>query len=371
MSENIHNFNSSSIAPIESIIQDIKQGKMVVLIDEEDRENEGDIVIASEFVTPEIINFMATHARGLICLTLTEQRCKQLNLGLMVQPHGNGTQHGTNFTLSIEAAEGVTTGISAADRAKTVQAAVARNAKPNDIVQPGHIFPLKAVKGGVLMRAGHTEAACDLADLAGLEPSGVICEIMNEDGTMSRLPDLIPFAQKHGLNIGTISSLIQYRSQTESIINIVHEKELETPYGTFKSILYNDIASGHTHIALINGNPTKDTETLVRVHEPLSFYDFLSVNSRHSWSLHQSMKILADSNKPSVLILMNCEENSQNFVKEFTGEIHSPKKADLRTYGVGAQILKNIGVGKMRLLANPMRIPSMAGYGLEIVGYYS
>ncbi len=367
MSENIHN----SIAPIKTIIQDIKQGKMVVLIDEEDRENEGDIVIASEFITPEIINFMAKYARGLICLTLTEQRCKQLNLSLMVPASGNGTQHGTNFTLSIEAASGVTTGISAGDRAKTIQAAVARNAKPADIVQPGHIFPLKSANGGVLMRAGHTEAACDLSGLAGLEPSGVICEIMNDDGTMARLPDLIPFAKQHGLNIGTISSLIEYRSQTESIIEVIEEKELETPYGKFNSVMYTDIVSSQTHIALINGQTNKEQETLVRVHEPLSFYDFLSIKSRHSWSLHESFKILAaQKNMPSVLILMNCQETSQNFMHEFKGNIPIHRKTDLRTYGVGAQILKHLGIGKMRLLANPMRIPSMAGYGLEVVGYY-
>jgi 3,4-dihydroxy 2-butanone 4-phosphate synthase / GTP cyclohydrolase II len=359
------------IADIQTIIQDIKQGKMVVLIDEEDRENEGDIVIASEFVTPEIINFMAKHARGLICLTLTRQHCAQLDLGLMVVSSGNGSQHGTNFTLSIEAAQGVTTGISAADRAKTIQAAIAKHANPNDIVQPGHVFPLMAADGGVLMRAGHTEAACDLADLAGLSPTGVICEIMNDDGTMARLPDLIPFAQQHGLNIGTISSLIEYRSQTESLITEVSRKPLNTPYGIFETILYTDKNTQQAHLAIVNGQPTPDTETLVRVHEPLSCYDLLSVDSRHSWSLHRSLEILAQHN-PCVLICINCgNENTQNFIAEFTGNIQAPSKADLRTYGIGAQILKNLGVGNMRLLANPRRIPSMTGFGLHIVGYYS
>ncbi len=365
------NSDIANIADIQTIIQDIKHGKMVVLIDEEDRENEGDIVIASEFVTPEIINFMAKHARGLICLTLTRAHCAQLDLGLMVAPYGNGTQHGTNFTTSIEAAHGVTTGISAADRATTIHAAIGKNAKPIDIAQPGHVFPLMATDGGVLMRAGHTEAACDLAELAGLNPTGVICEIMNDDGSMARLPDLIPFAQQHGLNIGTISSLIEYRSQTESLITEINRKILRTPYGEFESILYTDKNTKKAHLALVNGTPTPHTETLVRVHEPLSCYDLLSLDSRHSWSLHRSLELISQ-NKPSVLVCINCgSETTENFMTEFTGEIQAPNKADLRIYGIGAQILKSLGVGNMRLLANYRRIPSMAGFGLHVTGYYS
>jgi len=359
----------SYISPIATIIDDIRQGKMVILVDEEERENEGDLFIASDFITPDAINFMAKYGRGLICLSLTEERCRQLKLPLMVLPQGNGTQHGTNFTVSIEAAEGITTGISASDRATTVKAATARYAKPTDIVHPGHIFPLMSSKGGVLMRAGHTEAACDIAQLAGLTPSGVICEIMNDDGSMSRLTDLIPFAKEHGLNIGTISSLIEYRAQTESIIQLIHKKKIQTPYGAFDASLYRDTTSNQVHIALVNGNPELNIETLVRVHEPLSFNDFINIDSRHSWSLYKSFKVLA-KHSPSALILLNCQENSNHFIDAFMGINKTNKKADLRTYGVGAQILKDIGVSKMRLMANPRRIPSMQGYGLEIVGYY-
>ncbi|WP_042549301.1 bifunctional 3,4-dihydroxy-2-butanone-4-phosphate synthase/GTP cyclohydrolase II, partial [Ralstonia solanacearum] len=257
-----------SIATVEEIIAEIRAGRMVILVDEEDRENEGDLILAADFVTPEAINFMARFGRGLICLTLTAERCRQLDLPLMVTR--NGTPHGTNFTVSIEAAEGVTTGISAADRARTVQVAVARNAQADDLVQPGHIFPLMAQPGGVLMRAGHTEAGCDLAALAGLTPASVICEIMKDDGTMARLPDLVEFAREHGLKIGTIADLIQYRSRTESIVERIGERTMETQFGTFRAVAFRDHAAGRAHLALVKGTPTPTTETLVRVHEPLS-----------------------------------------------------------------------------------------------------
>src|SRR4051812_47193022 len=240
-----------SLSTTQEIVAELRAGRMVILVDEEDRENEGDLVLAAEFVTPEVINFMAKYGRGLICLTLTEERCEQLNLAMMTSR--NGTSYGTNFTVSIEAAEGVTTGISAADRARTIQAAVAPHAKASDIVQPGHIFPLKAQKGGVLMRAGHTEAGCDFAELAGLTPAAVICEIMKDDGTMARLPDLIEFAQQHDLKIGTIADLIHYRSQNESIVERIVERTMQTVHGTFQVIAYRDKPSGGAHLAMVHG----------------------------------------------------------------------------------------------------------------------
>ncbi len=371
MKNNLDNIDiSKSISPIQDIIHDLKHGKMVILIDEEDRENEGDLVICSDFITADAVNFMAKYGRGLICLTLTEQHCKQLNLPLMVPKHGNGTQHLTNFTLSIEAAQGISTGISALDRATTIKAATSRYAKPQDIVQPGHIFPLMSSSGGVLMRAGHTEAACDLAQLAGCSPSGVICEIMNDDGSMARLKDLIPFAQQHNLKIGTIASLIEYRAQTESIISRIEYKKIQTPYGAFDASLYRDNPSNQIHLALVNGQPSKEIETLVRVHEPLSFNDFLTIESNHSWSLYKSFKVLA-KNTPSVMVLINCQESAQSFAEGFTSSKNTDKKSDLRTYGIGAQILTDLGVGKMRLMSNPRKIPSVTGYGLEITGYYN
>ncbi len=268
-----------SIAPTLEIIEELKAGRMVVLVDEEDRENEGDLVMAAEFATPDAINFMAKYGRGLVCLTLTDDRCRQLGLKQMV--NDNQTPHGTAFTVSIEAAEGVTTGISAADRAVTIQAAVKKNAKSTDIIQPGHIFPLRAQPGGVLVRAGHTEAGCDLAGLAGLEPASVICEILKDDGTMARLPDLIPFAQEHGLKIGAIADLIHYRSQTESLVERVADRLIQTVYGAFRLAAYRDKCAKETHLALIKGEIHADRETLVRVHEPLSVMD-LAIPGR-SW----------------------------------------------------------------------------------------
>ncbi|MCO5398450.1 bifunctional 3,4-dihydroxy-2-butanone-4-phosphate synthase/GTP cyclohydrolase II [Ralstonia soli] len=362
-----------SIASVEEIIAEIRAGRMVILVDEEDRENEGDLILAADYVTPEAINFMARFGRGLICLTLTADRCRQLDLQLMVSR--NGTPHGTNFTVSIEAAEGVTTGISAADRSRTVQAAVARDAKPEDLVQPGHIFPLMAQPGGVLMRAGHTEAGCDLAALAGLSPASVICEIMKDDGTMARLPDLVEFAKEHGLKIGTIADLIQYRSRTESIVERVGERTMETQFGTFHAVAFRDRAAGRAHLALVKGTPTPGTETLVRVHEPLSVLDLLECQrTTHSWSVPAALRAVQAA-PTGVVVLLNCGDSPDRLFTQFSA-LDTPherprSKPDPRIYGIGAQILKEVGVGKMRVLASPLKLPSMTGYDLEVTAYQS
>ncbi|TVO64934.1 bifunctional 3,4-dihydroxy-2-butanone-4-phosphate synthase/GTP cyclohydrolase II [Denitromonas ohlonensis] len=361
----------SALAPITEIIEDIRAGRMVVLVDEEDRENEGDLVIAAEHVTPEAINFMAKYGRGLICLTLTEARCAQLGLGQMAR--SNKSSHGTAFTVSIEAAEGVTTGISAADRALTVQRAVARNAKPADIVQPGHIFPIMARPGGVLIRAGHTEAGCDLGAIAGLEPASVICEIMNDDGSMARLPDLIPFAKQHGLKIGAIRDLIEYRAATEHLIERVSEKTVDTAHGPFRLCAFEDKTSGDIHLAMACGTITADTEALVRVHEPISVIDFLDTSSdRHSFPVDSALKTIAEAGS-GVLIMLYRPQTGRDLLAQLTNDPAVPRAAvkwDPRLFGVGAQILRDLGVGKMRLLASPRKIPSMAGFGLEVTGYY-
>jgi 3,4-dihydroxy 2-butanone 4-phosphate synthase/GTP cyclohydrolase II len=363
-----------SISTTQEIVTELRAGRMVVLVDEEDRENEGDLVLAAEFVTPEAINFMAKFGRGLICLTLTEERCEQLNLPMMTTR--NGTSYGTNFTVSIEAAEGVTTGISAADRAKTVQVAVARNAKASDIVQPGHIFPLKAQKGGVLMRAGHTEAGCDFAALAGLTPAAVICEIMKDDGTMARLPDLIQFAQDHGLKIGTIADLIHYRSQHESIVERIAEREMQTVHGSFRAIAYRDKPSGGAHLALVHGDVVAGSETLVRVHQPVTILDMLETQvTTHSWTMASAMAAIKAAER-GVMVLLNCEESAEQMFAQFAALTNSDprpqaraSRMDLRTYGIGAQILKDLGVNKMKLLASPRKMPSMTGFDLEVTGY--
>ena len=366
-----------SISTIPEIIAELRAGRIVILIDEEDRENEGDLVLAADFVTPEAINFMAKYGRGLICLTLTEERCRQLALPLMVSR--NGTKHGTNFTLSIEAAEGVSTGISAADRARTIQAAVVRDAGPADIVQPGHVFPLQAQSGGVLMRAGHTEAGCDLAALAGLTAAAVICEVLKDDGTMARLPDLIEFAQKHELKIGTIAALIHYRSAHESLIERVAKTVLDTALGPFDAVAYRDKPSGSAHLALTHGEIDPEQETLVRVHEPLSMLDLIDVGaSTHSWTVNRALEAIGRAER-GALVLLNCDESADRLFAQFAalaqrtpdGAIaRAPRsKTDLRTYGIGAQILRDLGVGKMKLLAKPRKMPSMAGYDLRVSGY--
>ncbi|MDY7574044.1 bifunctional 3,4-dihydroxy-2-butanone-4-phosphate synthase/GTP cyclohydrolase II [Actimicrobium sp. CCI2.3] len=365
-----------SIATTQEIVTELRAGRIVILVDEEDRENEGDLVMAAEFVTAEAVNFMAKFGRGLICLTLTEERCDRLNLSMMTAR--NGTSYGTNFTVSIEAAEGVTTGISAADRARTIQVAVAKHAKSSDIVQPGHVFPLKAQKGGVLMRAGHTEAGCDFCELAGLTPAAVICEIMNDDGTMARLPDLFEFAQKHDLKIGTIADLIHYRSQNESIVERIAERTMHTVHGDFQAFIYRDKPSGGAHMALVHGEISADTEALVRVHQPVSMLDLLeSSSTTHSWNMASALAAVKAAER-GVVVLLNCEESAAQLFAQFTAlltpENRPPARAasmDLRTYGIGAQILKDIGVGKMRLLANPRKMPSMIGFDLEVVGYRS
>ena len=358
----------SALAPVAEIVAEIRAGRMVVLVDEEDRENEGDLVMAAEFVTPEAINFMARYGRGLICLTLTEARCNQLGLQLMVR--NNRSPHGTAFTTSIEAAEGVTTGISAHDRARTVQAAVARHARPSDIVQPGHIFPLMAQNGGVLIRAGHTEAGCDLAQLAGLEPASVICEILKDDGTMARLPDLIEFAREHGLKIGAIRDLIEYRAAHEHLVERVAEKEVDTPHGRLRLAAFEDKTSGDVHFALVHGQIRPERETLVRVHEPISVADFLDpASGRHSFPVYDAMARIAAAEQ-GVMVLLYRPQAGRELLAGLTGaDAARPPKWDPRLFGVGAQILRDLNVGKMRLMASPRKIPSMTGFGLEITGF--
>ena len=363
-----------TLASTPEIIAELKAGRMVILVDEEDRENEGDLVIAAEFVTPEAINFMARYGRGLICLTLTQERCKQLNLPLMT--YRNGTQYGTAFTVSIEAAEGVTTGISAADRARTIAAAVAHDARPEHIVQPGHVFPIMAQPGGVLVRAGHTEAGCDFTALAGLTPAAVICEVIKDDGTMARLPDLIGFANEHGLKIGTIADLIHYRSRTESIVERVAERTMHTAHGTFRAVMYIDQPTRSPHIALVRGTPSPGRDTAVRVHEPLSVLDLLEVGaSTHSWTLDAAMKEIA-TRDVGVIVLLNCGDTKEHLIDVFKAfdqkeraEALARRPIDFKTYGIGAQILRELGVGRMQVLSNPRRLGSMSGYGLEVTGF--
>ena len=365
--------SSSVLSPVHEIVAELKAGRMVILVDEEDRENEGDLVLAADFVTPEAINFMITHARGLVCLTLTRERCDQLGLAPMSQR--NGTRYGTAFTTSIEAAEGVSTGISAADRAHTIKTAVARHARPSDIVQPGHIFPIQAVQGGVLMRAGHTEAGCDLTRMAGCTPAAVICEIMNADGTMARLPDLQIFAAQHGLKIGAIADLIEYRSRHESLIERVASRPMQTAHGEFSAHAWRDTPSGALHLALVKGQWQEGDEVPVRVHEPLSALDWLEPGrAMHSWSLDASLAYIQQAGR-GVAVLLNCGESAEQLLAQFEGKArasHAPGRGrmDLRSYGVGAQILRELGVQRMKLLGTPRRLPSMAGgFGLEVTGY--
>jgi 3,4-dihydroxy 2-butanone 4-phosphate synthase/GTP cyclohydrolase II len=360
-----------TMAPIPDLVAELAAGRMIILVDEEDRENEGDLILAADHVSADGINFMAKHGRGLICLTLTRERCERLHLPPMAAR--NGTVHGTAFTVSIEAASGVTTGISAADRARTVQAAVARDARPADLVQPGHVFPLQAQDGGVLMRAGHTEAGCDLAAMAGLTPAAVICEIMNDDGSMARLPDLEKFAQLHGLKIGTIADLIAFRSHNESLIERNGERELLTPYGSFRCFTYRDRGHG-LHLALCHGRWQGHDEVLVRVHEPFTALDLLDVSAGgHSWPLARALQALQRSPR-GVAVLLNCTADAATLSAQCLPTGGTPGRnaqspMDLRTYGIGAQILRDLGVARMRLLGSPRRMPSMTGYGLEVTGF--
>jgi 3,4-dihydroxy 2-butanone 4-phosphate synthase/GTP cyclohydrolase II len=367
---------AAAISPVAEIISELKMGRMVILVDEEDRENEGDLVMAAEFVTPEAINFMVTHGRGLVCLTLTEERCRQLELPLM--SNRNGTPYGTNFTVSIEAAVGVETGISVADRARTIRVAVARDAKPTDLVQPGHIFPLRAVPGGVLVRAGHTEAGCDLTAMAGLTPAAVICEILKPDGTMARLPDLIEYGHTHQLKIGTIADLIQYRNEHESVIERISERRIKTPWGEFNMIAYRDTVAGNPHMALVHGHVDPARETLVRVHEPTSILDLMDVQSPgHSWGVAEALQAIRES-EAGVMVFLNCQGSASQLFDQISasqGDMpvpvkREPGRMDLRTYGMGAQILRDLSVGQMRLLARPRKMPSiMPGFGLDVTGY--
>ncbi|WP_028357711.1 bifunctional 3,4-dihydroxy-2-butanone-4-phosphate synthase/GTP cyclohydrolase II [Brackiella oedipodis] len=363
------------IASVPEIIAELKAGRMVILVDEEDRENEGDLLMAADFVTPEAINFMVTHARGLVCLTLTQERCQQLGLDLMTTQNQSG--FGTNFTVSIEAAKGVTTGISAADRAATVQAAVAPNAQPQDVVTPGHIFPVRAELGGVLVRAGHTEAGCDLTAMAGLTPAAVICEVLKPDGSMARLPDLLEFAKEHHLKIGTIADLIQYRSQTESMIERLGHKILSTAWGQFKAVTYQDKTSNAIHIALVKGDIQADQETLVRVHEPTSIIDVLDLDDdSHSWSIAKALQKIQAYEHGAVMLMMNCNQTTAALKQQvLSWDAQAQNQQDhfdvhsLRTYGVGAQILKDLGVSQMRVLSQPRKMPNMAGFNLTVTAY--
>ena len=361
--------SAQRMAPTHEIIAELRAGRMVVLVDEEDRENEGDLVLAADHVTPEAINFMARFGRGLICLTLTEQRCRQLGLNQMARD--NKTQFGTAFTVSIEAATGVTTGISAHDRARTIQAAVATDAKPSDIVQPGHIFPIMARPGGVLVRAGHTEAGCDLAKLAGLSPASVICEIMSEDGTMARLPELREFAAHHGLKIGTIADLIHYRSQHETLVSRVGSRPLDTRHGYFTLHTYSDKASDEVHLALVKGPLDPNKEALVRVHVPISVLDFLAPeNTGHSVMLEEAMAAIGSAEQ-GVLVMLHKPLSGQELLQGLraTEQPAPPRKWDPLLHGIGAQILRDLGVKKMRLLSSPQRIPAMTGFDLEVTGF--
>jgi 3,4-dihydroxy 2-butanone 4-phosphate synthase/GTP cyclohydrolase II len=365
-----------SISPIKEIIEDLKQGRMVVLMDDEDRENEGDLVIASEHTSAEDVNFMAKYGRGLICLTLTEDRCRQLQLPLMVSD--SQYRNSTNFTVSIEAAEGVTTGISAADRAMTIQAAIAKDARPSDIVMPGHIFPLKAKRGGVLARAGHTEAGVDLARLAGLEPSSMICEIMNEDGTMARLPELKEFARQHNLKIGTIADLIRHRLETESTVQRVHESTMPTSYGDLRVVVYHDDVSDAMHLALVKGTVEQDKPILVRVHVQSSLLDlFTEAHRAGSWTLQAALGRIACEEAGIVVILHHEESPGQllrhmEFIskkKNDTASGHSRIREELRTYGLGSQILHDLGVRHMRVMGHSVKAPGMSGFDLDIIEY--
>jgi len=350
------------------IAAELKAGRMVVLVDEEDRENEGDLVLAADHVTPEAINFMARFGRGLICLALTEERCRLLGLPLMVS--ANRSAHGTNFTVSIEAAEGVGTGISAADRARTIAAAVAPGAKSTDIVQPGHVFPLMAQPGGVLARAGHTEAGCDLAQLAGCTPAAVICEILKDDGTMARLPDLVLFAQAHGLKIGGIADLIHYRHRTERLVERLAERPVMTPYGAFRLVVYREKLNDATHIALVRGPVGPESEVLVRVHEPLSVMDLIDTHSAsHSWNFAAALGAIAAAGRGVVVLLHRAESAQELRARAISDQPQAPSRTDLRNYGIGAQILRDLNVRRMKLMAKPRKMPSMIGFDLEVTGF--
>ncbi len=363
---------ASGISPMESILQDFAAGKMVILVDDEARENEGDLLLAAECVSAEHINFMATHGRGLICLSLTKERCRTLQLPLMVRE--NTSPYATAFTVSIEAAKGVSTGISAADRATTVQAAVRRSAKPSDLVTPGHIFPVIAEPGGVLIRAGHTEAGSDLARLCGLEPASVLCEILNADGTMARLGDLIEFSKTHHIKIGTIADLIRYRLATESTVEREHETDLQTDYGEVRAITFRDKVSGKSHLALVRGEIVAARPTILRVHAFTGLSEVLDAMTPggHSYTVRSAMRRIMREDSGAVVVL--------NYQRDFSGQQMSGIEDDtqlgdgagthdVRMIGIGSQIAANLGFGKLKVLGHPLRMHGLSGFGLTVVEY--
>ena len=362
-------------ADIEDIIADLRDGKMVIMVDDENRENEGDLIMAAEKVRPEDVNYMATHGRGLICLTLSRERCKQLRLPLMVSE--TDQHHGTNFTISIEAAEGITTGISAHDRARTIQAAVASEARPEHLSQPGHIFPVMAQPGGVLTRAGHTEAGCDLARLAGLEPAAAIVEILKEDGSMARRPDLEKFAKQHNIKIGTIADLIRYRLDTEQNVERIGKEVVNTDFGEFTLYCYDDHVNRAVHVALVKGDLASVSAPLVRVHLQDTLGDVIGVQSPSlGWPLSSAIERIAKE-EVGVIVLLRDQETSREFMDsvEALGEDRDDleKRRDgdevLRTYGVGAQILRDLGLSKIRVLSAPKHMYAISGFDLEITEY--
>ena len=369
-----------ALATIDEAVRDIRDGKMIIIVDDEERENEGDLVCAAEKVTPEIINFMAVHGRGLICLPLTEERCTELQL--FPQTTENTSNLGTAFTTSIEAREGVTTGISAADRAKTILTAVDPASKPSDLARPGHVFPLRAKRGGVLVRAGQTEASVDIAKSAGLQPAAVICEIMNDDGTMARMPELEVFAEKHGLKIISVADLVRYRIEKETLVRRVVETDLPTVYGTFRTVLYENIINGETHVALVLGDVSGTTEpVLVRVQtENVTFAMFGATLGEASDAVQTSLQKISKAGR-GVLVYLRQRENNLDLVNQLkTYALMQDRNIDLQAakdetgygkvhdHGIGAQILKDLGVKKMRLLSNhPPRVSALDAFGLEIV----
>jgi 3,4-dihydroxy 2-butanone 4-phosphate synthase/GTP cyclohydrolase II len=365
----------SAFSDIEDIVADIRGGKMVIMVDDESRENEGDLLMAAEKVRPEDINYMARYGRGLICLTISRERCAQLRLPLMVEE--TDRRHATNFTISIEAAEGITTGISAHDRAKTVQVAVATDARPEDLSQPGHIFPVMAQPGGVLTRAGHTEAGCDLARLAGLEPAATIVEILNEDGSMARRPDLEKFSREHGIKIGTIADLIRYRLEKEQNVERISETSVDTAHGEFTMYCYDDHVHQTVHVALVKGDLGSVKEPLVRVHIQDTLGDILQIRDRSlGWPIDSAIKRIA-AEEAGVVVILRERESSRDFVESVEGlsraadELQQKRDGEsvLRTFGIGAQILRDLGINRMRVLSAPKQMHGISGFDLEVTEY--
>ena len=363
--------NVSGISSIETILHEFGAGQMVILVDDEERENEGDLLIAAECVTAEHINFMATFGRGLICLSLSENRCSELQLPLMVRE--NTSPYATAFTISIEAARNVSTGISAADRATTIQAAVSENAKPSDLVTPGHIFPIVAERGGVLTRAGHTEAGNDLAKLCGFEPASALCEILNPDGTMARLPELVEFSKKHDIKIGTIADLIRYRLAHESTVSRDKETVLQTEYGEVKAICYEDTVKGNTHLALVLGDIVPEKPTLLRVHVFTGFYEVIDAitHGSSSWSVRRALQTIFNEGCGAIIVL-NYQSNFSGISRSLQDRMHVNEEeggSDIRIIGIGSQIAADLGFGKLRVLGHPMKLHGLSGFGLEITEY--